>query len=460
MLALALLMFAAAPLAAQQVLSDPGVDASELDYGAVPQAPVLPPPQPRDPASSTDPSAPSPFMTPKIPAIDTAMNGPATPPQTTPVVPRDPFAPAGIGAGAFLFFPMLETDAVFTDNLSQTDTGRTSAFGLRLAPSLRLESRWIRHSLKLNAGGEFIAYNDPGHEKDASANAGAVLRLDIRRATFFTLETTYDLGEEDTSGAGAKRIEHDIALKTGITHDIGRLRLNATGEASWTLYGNTDLSGRRIVGAYDDDYVSPALVLRGSYAISPAIRPYVEGGADTRIYDRNRDASGSKRNSKGFYIEAGVELAPDSLWSGRLGLRYALRDYDDPSLAVAQGIGLNGELTWRPSRITSVQFKTTFDIDETTSGGANGARKYGFSIAPRHALRDNLLLKGEISLEYSDYLGVSDHELQLNAGGEIVWIFHRGLELVGAYDLERMWSTFAGSDYLENRITLGLRFRM
>ncbi len=370
-----------------------------------------------------------------------------------PAEPADPFAPPGLRRGAFTLHPGMEADVVFTDNLDQTEKGRRAAAGLRLAPSLRLKSNWPRHELEIGLKGAFIAWSREG-EKEATFSAEMKTRLDIRRGTALRLEATYDLGEEDDP---PERLQHDLGLKTTLSHDIGRLRLSATAQAARTFY--TRPLGGGAAGS-DDDYTTPAGSLRVSWELSPALRPYLEAGGDMRIHDRNRDSAGRKRNSAGAWVEAGAEFAPDGVWSGAIGLRLALRDYDDPAYGTTRGAGVNAELGWRPSRITEIRLKSAFDIDETTASGASGARKYTVSLAPRHALRANLTLKGLLQAEYADYVGISDHELTLTAGGEIAWKFHRGCELVGAYALERQWSTFSGADYLENRITIGLRYRM
>ncbi len=379
-----------------------------------------------------------------------ALPAPPLPPGETP---PGPFDPPGLRLGAFRLHETIEADGVVSDNIDQTTHDRKAAAGVRIAPSIRLKSIWPRHGLDIRLGSEFIQWSRHG-EREATASASARLRLDIRYTTYATIETTYDLGEED--GASG-RLQHDLGLKTTLTHEAGRLRLSLGADVTRRLY-TRPLSGGS--SGYDDDYTQPAAHLRLTYRPAAILHPYAEIGADRRIHDRNRDSSGIERNSTGAYVEAGVEFAPDAIWSGSAGLRLALRDYDDPAYRTAHGVGLNASVTWRPTRITRVKLASSFDIDETTTSGSSGARKYTLAITPQHALRDNLLLKGNLGLEYTGYIGIPDHEWLLNAGAEISWTFHRGYELVGAWGAERQWSTFAGADYLENRFTIGLRYKL
>ena len=375
-----------------------------------------------------------------------------TAPEADPLA-RDPLETKGVRVGGFILRPSLEVDGVHSDNVNQTETNRVSAFGLRVAPALRLRSNWVRHELRAAASGEFLAWNNGGG-KDVSLSAEARLRVDVRRTTQMIAEATYELGDEDTT---PKRLQHDLLLKGTLAHEMGRVRVEVSAGAGRTFY-TAPLSGGS--SGSDDDYTVPEVSLRISKQSGSVLRPYVELGADMRIHDRKRDDVGLERDSKGAYVEAGIGFSPSAIWSGYLGVRAVVRDYEDPSLQSVLGAGLVGELTWRPTRLTEVRLQSSFDIDETTDAGVSGVRKYRLTLTPRHALRRDVILTGNFGLEYSDYVGSADHELVLTGGAEIAWRFWRDHELVAAYSVERQWSTLADGDYLENRIMLGLRFRI
>ncbi len=375
------------------------------------------------------------------------------PDQGTDPLTRDPLETPGMRIGAFTLRPSLEVDGLHSDNVDQTETNRVSAQGVRLAPALRLRSNWVRHELRVAAKGEFISWSNGGG-KEATASASARLRMDVRRMTQAIAEMTYELGEEDST---PKRLQHDLVVKGTLVHTMGRVRVEASAGAGRTFY-TAPLSGGS--AGSDDDYTVPEVSLRISKESGSVLRPYLELGADMRIHDRKRDDAGLKRDSRGAYVEAGIGFSPSAIWSGYLGVRAVVRDYEDPSLQSVLGAGLVGELMWRPTRLTEVRLQSSFDVDETTDAGVSGVRKYRLTLTPRHALRRNIILKGNIGLEYSDYVGSSDHELVLTAGAEVAWRFWRDHELVAAYSVERQWSTLADGDYLENRIMLGLRFRI
>jgi hypothetical protein len=98
----------------------------------------------------------------------------------------DPYAALGIDLGAFYAYPTLKAGAVYTDNVAQSHDNRQSDIGLRLRPSLRVESDWVRHSFNLNAGGDFAYYKNQSVYDAKEANATARLRLDVQRTTDVT----------------------------------------------------------------------------------------------------------------------------------------------------------------------------------------------------------------------------------------------------------------------------------
>ena len=422
------------------------------DGGTARRQPPLPQPvRPPAPQRLRRPEAiPAPgILATEVPRLEA---GAGIPVEADPLA-RDPLETKGMRVGGFILRPSLEVDGAYSDNVNQKETDRVSASGLRVAPSLRLRSNWVRHELSVAANGEFIAWDNGGGE-DATLSASARLRVDVRRTTQAIAEASYELGEED---APSKRLQHDLRLKGSLAQEMGRVRVEASAGAGRTFY-TAPLSGGS--SGADDDYTVPEVSLRVSKQSGSILRPYLELGADMRIHDRRRDGAGVERDSKGAYLEAGIGFSPSVIWSGYLGLRAVVRDYDDPSLQSVLGAGLVGELRWRPTRLTEVRLQSAFDIDETTAAGVSGVRKYRLSLTPRHALRRNVIIKGTLGLEYSDYVGSTDHELVLTGGMEIAWRFWREHELVAAYSVERQWSTLADGDYLENRIMLGLRFRI
>ncbi|MBL6432422.1 MAG: outer membrane beta-barrel protein [Alphaproteobacteria bacterium] len=109
-------------------------------------------------------------------------------------------APRGIRVGSFLLYPELFTGLGWTDNRSG-DTSGTSGLLYRIAPTLRAQSDWSRHSLGVNFRGSFTAYPDSTVEADPSATLDALLRLDVSDRTEVDVSARYGLSLEDSGSA-------------------------------------------------------------------------------------------------------------------------------------------------------------------------------------------------------------------------------------------------------------------
>lgn len=357
----------------------------------------------------------------------------------------------GIRAGGGRLLPSIGVDVIFTDNLDKTASGRIMAFGGRLTPRLRYESRWSRHRLEVTAAGEIISWVTGGAPRlEATANLDSRLRLDVRRDTQVEVTTGYELGREAT---GAQRAQHDLSGGILLRHRVGRLRARVGVGADGRFLAP-------VTGSYNDDYVAPNARLRLSYGIGWRWRPYVEAAADTRRYIVPVDLFGRLRHSIGISGEAGVEIADDGIFSGRLGVKYTHRFYADPATPAAGGVGVVGEIVWRPTRRTRVSLSAGFDLGESTVSGASAEREQSVELALRHGIGARLVLSGGVGLTHTQYLGLSRRDLTYAANVAAQWQFSRRLGLSAGWELNWRDSSVNANDYLENRLTLGLQFRM
>ncbi len=367
--------------------------------------------------------------------------------------PSGSVRPLGLRAGAFLLYPELEADAIVTDNVNQTKHGRKADIGERTSIGLRLNSNWSRHALSFSLTGQDIVWSRIGLD-ELTLSSTAALRLDVRRNLKTTLRAGYDLGHEKDS---PKRLIHTLTGAVETEFGAGRLRPALTLGVMRVFYDDRGLEGR-LRNPSDEDYIEPSAALRLEWDTGAMIRPYVETGGDMRLHDRSRDSSGNKRDTHGMYGEIGL-VFDDAVWSGRIGLRGAIRHYEDDAYADIRGLGLNAALAWRPTRLTTVDFSAGFAIDETTTAGARAVKRSTANIRITHALRQNFEVGGNFGIEHDDYVGSALRETVLRTGLDASLSFYDGLALIAAWSLERQFSTEKGGDYLENRFTLGLRWK-
>jgi len=390
---------------------------------------------------------------------------PPPPPRRKSRNEDDPYAALGLDVGGLTVFPVLRAGIIVSDNPANSSTDRKGDIGARLRPSLRVTSDWIRHELSIDGSGDFVFYNEQSENDARAADVRARLRLDVLRSTTLALDAGYVLTQENGSDsevpdtAIGNRTDQSFSQNVILTHRTGLLATTLRAGSVWQYYGDVDLAGGGKEINSDREYVEPQAALRVSYEASPAMRPFVEVGYAPRIHFKDRDRNGLDRDSDGYRVEAGVAFEPSPLWSGELGIEYMLRDYADPSLASVDIFGLTGQVTWRPTELTTVDLSFSTDLNETASADSSGSRVYGTRLAVAHDLRDYITLNGSVSLDYEDFQGSDETELTLRSNAGILWRLNRWIAWTLDYDFIYNDSSLPDSDDYENRLTAGIELR-
>jgi hypothetical protein len=375
----------------------------------------------------------------------------------------DPYAPQGIAAGGLRLFPTLEVDGVVSSNPEQKNSGGKAALGWRLAPSLRLESDWVRHSFTLNARGSFIDFAGSGISPDSTGNVRAAARVDVLRTTTVDFDANYDV--EETSAADSEvpdtakgpRFEHEIGGFTALTHQYGRLGLRARTGARARLFEDVDLVGGGKEDNSDRNYVEPELSLRATYETSPALKPFAEIAYRPRYHFETPDRSGLDRDSQGLQLRAGLAFDRSPIWTGEIGLAYVVRDYQDSSLDTINAVGVIGNVVWKPTELTTLTLTANTSIDETIAANAGGTRVYEARIDAEHLLRENIVLRAGSRVEFDSRKGPNDVTYDGNLG--VIYRFNPWLAWTAGYDFTYFDSGFPKSDYVEHRVLTGIEIR-
>lgn len=396
------------------------------------------------------------------------VNPPVEPPPE-PVRKRraedDPYAALGLDMGGLTLFPVLRAGVIVSDNPASSNSDRKGDMGLRLRPSLRITSDWVRHELLISGEGDFIAYDDQSENDSNDASVLARLRLDVRRSTTLVLDADYQLSQENGSDsevpntAIGNRTDQSFSQNVALTQRAGRIAATARLGANWQYYGDVDLAGGGKEDNADREYVQPLAALRVGYEASPAFMPFVEAAYEPRIHFQKRDRNGLERSSDGYRFAAGFAFEPSPLWSGELALAYRLRDYEDPDLDSLDVFGLNGRITWRPTELTTLDLSLGTGLNETSSADSSGARSYDARLGVTHDLRDNLTASASAGLTWEDYQGIDQTELTLRTNTGVLWRMNRWIAWTLDYDFIYNDSNQPGEDYYENRVTAGIEVR-
>jgi hypothetical protein len=282
---------------------------------------------------------------------------PAEPPARRPPMARDDeidaFAAPGIGLGSFVLRPAVDIGVTASDNI-HLSRPKQKAVGWLVAPDVDLRSDWQRHEVAFELRGTAIFYDDDGlDELDGLARLGG--RFDVSARTSVDVAVGAFRGTDDftdpdlPAGAAARPAFRGLEAALGASHRMGRVGLRAGVQAVRTEYEDVALVGGGTAALDDRDNTATSLRLRGSYRVSPALEPFVEGSAGRTEYDRTHDAGGFRRSSDWHELVGGLVLDLGPKLSGEIAAGYRRETFDDPRLDDLDGLIASAALLCRSS---------------------------------------------------------------------------------------------------------------
>jgi hypothetical protein len=434
---------AAALLGGQPVLAQDAADALRLETDAdVPVETVAPPPPPLSRITLGDDEVPP------------LRRRPST---------ADPYAAQGLRQGAFLLFPSLEMGSVITTNVRRAPTGAKADTGLRLRPSLRVESDWVRHSLVNTVSLEGQQFLRDGDIYSLTGNINGSLRLDLAQGwqgdidwSYAATSTGLDSSELPATADGA-RLDHAMALNGAVTQDFGpvagRLRLGL----ARNTFGDVELNGGGSQDNGDRDFTTLSVAARASLSTGGKLQPFAELAYEPRIYDRTRDRNGLKRSSQGLRLTTGLTLADEPLWSGEVAASLEMRDYSDGRLGSVLAPGVVASVSWRPTDLTRFEFNAGVSLEETIAAGVAAQKNWTAGVRAIHALRDNVELSAGLrtALEKTS----ADSNVTTTASLGLNWTLNPMVVLNAGYEGTFFSGSAGGSDYTDHRILTGIILR-
>ena len=375
----------------------------------------------------------------------------------------NPFAPLGLRQGGITYFPSLGVDGVVSSNGAQASSHPKAAVGLQLRPAIRFESDWVRHSWEGQASGDFIRYLGSNAIDTMQADAGTRFRLDIHHDMRADFDARYRLSQDGASSsevpntAIGDRTDHTFTAGAAITREFGafdgRLKLGVERR----IFEDVKLTGGGSEDNRDRNLTSPSLGVRLAYVDPPALKPFIDITYEPRFHDQKLDRNGLARDSQGVTASLGVTLDRGPIWSGEAAIVYAFRDYKDDALKTNGALGINGNLTWRPTELTSIVMTLGTSLDETASATSSGSRTYSGRLDLTHTLRENVnLLAG---------MGVSTTRTEFGAEDTITsklgveWQINPELAWTASYDGTWFKAPQSADSYNEQRISTGFVIR-
>lgn len=410
------------------------------------------------PADLNEPIRPGQKMNPRIGTITPQQHAYKKQPE------EDPFGAVGFHAGAFLLKPSFEILEGYDDNPFRVQNGPGSAF-TTVRSQLSGKSEWSRHESSFELRGSYTTFANVDHNDRPDASALLRQRVDVAKDLRLEFEekaalTTQTAGSPDAV-TGAKRppLIYTFGGSAGVVKQFNRLEVGLYGAAERTIYQNADLLSGGTLDLSDSTYNDYTVRLRGSYEVTPGIRPFVEAAADTRVFDHEIDSFGIRRGSDGYRAEVGIAFDRPEIIKGQIGVGVIGRNYDDPTLPNLSGLLLDSSLVWKASALTTLTLNVNTSIGESTTTGAAGIFTREAKLTLDHSLRRWLLGSLFASYGEDEYRGTNRTDERMSYGAALSYSLNRALALRGEVRRERLASNVPGQDYTANVALLGLRLQ-
>jgi len=369
-------------------------------------------------------------------------------------------APQGIRLGSFTLTPQLTLSAGYTDNTAGSSNGEPGSL-VSISPDVALTSNWSRHQFDASLRGTYVSYPENSDDNDGSVTAAANLRLDISDATEIDsgVSLTY-AREEDGSAESASGVDNVLSMSgtLGATREVGIVAATVSLGVDRSMYLTEDGSASSAESGRDNTLYSTNLRLDGN--TGSVLSPFVEGSLLLRRYDDTcSDALCENRNANGYQLRGGVTVASAPKLSAELGAGWRIENIEDDRLGDLSGLVVNGSLVWSPSRLTTVTGGVGTSFDATDIDTASGSIVYSGDLRLAHQFTDRLVAETGVGYSYRTYEGVSIEEQTLTGFGGVTFALTRNVALTANYTHRRFDSSQQGSDYNENAVEAGLRFR-
>jgi len=403
--------------------------------------------------------------------------------------PEDPFAPLGIHAGGFVLYPAIDFIGGHDSNPGQSAKPKAAKF-YSVAPELRAQSNWSRHELTADLRGTYTGYSpDETPTLSRPYFDGTVEgRIDVTRQTRIDLKSralvsTDNPGSPDVQAGLAKLpLYFTLGQTVGIGHTFNRFDVSLKGNYQRTAYQNSELTNGTIVSNADRSYDQYGGTLRGTYELTPGVKPFAEFGIDARRHDVSTDVNGYNRNSDGWTAKLGTTFELTHQLTGDIAVGYTHRNYEDPRFGAFGGLIGDASLVWTATPLTTVKLTADSSVAESNVAGVSGVLYRDVGLQVDHAFRQWLIGSLKLGFGIDTYEGGSStgtttaticgcvvsvpgetspdrQDLSYSVGAGLTYKINRELWLTGEFRQNWLRSNVAGNNYAESIFLLGLRLQ-
>lgn len=375
------------------------------------------------------------------------------------------YQPKGIELGSFLLLPLLETDLQYNSNLFAQEKNPKGDLSTRIAPELKLRSRFATHALNITARAEQYLYKTYSDDNHTDASLLVDGRYDIERGSEATLlidagQRYEDRGSPDAAGGKTPTPTRSAQGTLGAKHQLGRYTFSGDVTSARRVYDNVETDRGTVINNHDRDRWENGVTGRASYEVFPGYAAVAEVSANSRNYDDRLDDAGYDRSSYGYRANAGIGIDISQLIRGDFLVGYLYQNYRDARLKDPSGLSFRATFNWTPSRLTVIVPSLERSVLETTQTNASAMVRTGFNLLVRHEYERNIVLTGIANVNYDQYEGLSRSSWTYEARGRVIYAFNPELYTGGEIGYRKRDSELQGQSFQQVVMLLRLGVRM
>jgi hypothetical protein len=318
---------------------------------------------------------------------------------------RPAYDAAGIDAGGFRFYPKLETQLVYDDNIFDAPN-KESDEQLVLSPGLSVKSIWSRHALGADASVSIqrFARHPTENLENYALSFNGTLDFGFGGHLFGVGRIAKESEGRGTLGdvfPGGEPVQYDRQQLAGTVeeHWVGAFA-KLDGDFSRLRYDDVHYQGATYSQDYrnrDEAHGSAEVALK----IGAGLAFFTELTANqVRYVDQQATADFS---SHGESVLGGVTFQIPALLSGELGIGYLRQTYDTLPLRPVDGPTYNFSLIWNPTPLFTVTLNAHRSIEQTPYVQAPSIIENRFSAVIDYELLPNVLFNFRAVVLHDDF---------------------------------------------------------
>ena len=335
---------------------------------------------------------------------------------------RPEYDAQGVPLGAFRVYPVLNASASYDDNVLRTNASPQSDSFVEIVSQLSLRSQWSRHYLGLSAAVMRYQYSKLSSEDRNEWQVVGDGRLDVVTGVGFSAAvqhtSTFELRtSRDQVGAAQPTPYQRSDVSLTFSYDPYRFGLQVVAEFERYHYDSTKLSpsfGGGLLNNDDRDRNVYSIHATAQYELSPGYAAFIRPTYEERIYDLQTGRA-SGRDSRGYKIDAGVNLLLSRLISGEAYGGYISQDLQGSSFADLSAIDYGAALSWYPSELVTVHLNASRTPNATTLAGASLSDERYLEVGIDHELLRNVIVQGALSYTDTQFEGNPRHDQDFTA---------------------------------------------